>query len=41
MMGRIIGVAAVAGLHTDPDFRAALEASNGELKAARAKGLAP
>jgi len=41
MMGRIMGAAAVARLHTDPEFRAAIEASKVELKAVRAKGLQP
>jgi acid phosphatase (class A) len=41
MMGRIMGAAAVARLHSDPEFRAAMEASKDELKAVRAKGLQP
>ena len=41
MMGRIMGAAAVARLHSDPEFRAAIEASKDELKAVRAKGLQP
>lgn len=39
MMGRIMGAASVASLHSDPEFRAAIEASKGELKAVRSKGL--
>ena len=31
----------VASLHADPEFRAAIEASRDELKAARARGLQP
>lgn len=41
MMGRIMGAASVAKLHSDPEFRAAIEASKDELKANRAKGLQP
>ena len=41
MMGRIMGAASVARLHSDPEFRAAVEASKAELKAARATGLQP
>lgn len=41
MMGRIMGAAAVAQLHSDPDFRAAMEVAKSELKAVRAKGLPP
>ena len=41
MMGRIVGAAAVARLHSNPDFRAAMEASKKELEAVRAKGLQP
>lgn len=38
--GRIIGSAAVARLHTDPIFRAQLEAAKSELSAFRAKNIA-
>lgn len=41
MMGRIMGAAAVARLHADPEFIAAIEASRDELKAARDRGLQP
>ena len=41
MMGRIMGAASVAKLHSDPEFRAAIEASKDEIKAVRAKGLQP
>lgn len=41
MMGRIMGAAAVATLHTNSEFRAAIEASKDELKVVRAKGLKP
>ncbi|KPJ77839.1 MAG: acid phosphatase [Deltaproteobacteria bacterium SG8_13] len=39
--GRVVGAAAVARLHADPAFRAAIEASKAELAAVRAKGLKP
>lgn len=39
--GRFVGAAAVARLHTDPVFRAAIEAAKAELEAVRAKGLPP
>lgn len=41
MMGRIMGATSVASLHSDPEFRAAIEAAKDELKAARARGLQP
>jgi acid phosphatase (class A) len=41
MMGRIMGAAVVARLHSDPAFRASIEAAKDELKAVRAKGLQP
>ncbi len=41
MMGRRLGAAAVARLHANPDFLAAMEAARSELQAARAKGLKP
>jgi len=41
MMGRIMGAASVAKLHSSPEFRAAIEAAKDELKAIRAKGLPP
>lgn len=41
MMGRIVGAATVARLHSDPAFRTAIEAAKDELKAVRAKGLQP
>jgi acid phosphatase (class A) len=39
--GRFMGSAAVARLHTDPAFRAEIEAAKAELAAVRAKGLKP
>ncbi|HBD09117.1 MAG TPA: acid phosphatase [Syntrophobacteraceae bacterium] len=39
--GRLVGAAAVARLHSDPAFRAAIEAAKAELAAVRAKGLKP
>ncbi|QEM70233.1 phosphatase PAP2 family protein [Geobacter sp. FeAm09] len=39
--GRTVAAAVVARLHTDPAFRADLEAARAELAAVRAKGLAP
>ena len=39
MMGRIMGAAAFARLHADPEFLAAIEASRDELKAARDTGV--
>ena len=39
--GRIIGAAVVARLHTDPAFRADLDAAKAELDAVRARGLPP
>lgn len=39
--GRLVGAAAVARLHADPAFRAAIEAAKAELAAVRAKGLPP
>jgi acid phosphatase (class A) len=41
MMGRIMGASAVATLHSDPAFRAAIEAAKDELKAVRTKKLQP
>lgn len=41
MMGRIMGAAAVAKLHAEPEFIAALAAAKNELKNAQEKGLAP
>lgn len=41
MMGRIMGAAAVARLHSDPAFLAAIDAAKDELKAVRARGLKP
>lgn len=41
LMGRIMGAASVARLHSDPEFRSALEAARDELKAVRSKGLQP
>ncbi len=41
MMGRIMGAVSVASLHSDPEFRAAVEASKGELRNVRSKGLQP
>ncbi|MEA2114751.1 MAG: phosphatase PAP2 family protein [Thermodesulfobacteriota bacterium] len=41
MMGRIMGAAVVAKLHSDPAFRAAIEVAKAELKAVRAKSLQP
>lgn len=41
VMGRIMGAAAVARLHSDPTFRASMEAAKAEYAAARAKGLKP
>lgn len=41
MMGRIMGAASVASLHSDPEFRAAVEAAKGELRDVRSKGLQP
>lgn len=39
--GRFMGAAAVARLHSDPAFRAEIEAAKAELAAVRAKGLKP
>jgi acid phosphatase (class A) len=39
--GRVIGAAVVAKLHSDPVFRAQLDAAKKELAAARAQGLHP
>jgi acid phosphatase (class A) len=39
--GRSVGAAAVARLHSDPVFRAAIEAAKAELATVRAKGLIP
>ena len=39
--GRMVGAAAVARLHADPEFRAAVETARGEVVAARAQGLEP
>lgn len=39
--GRSVGAAAVARLHSDPVFRAAIEAAKAELATVRAKGLMP
>lgn len=39
--GRVIASAVVAKLHSDPVFRAQLDAAKKELAAARAKGLKP
>lgn len=39
--GRVIGAAVFAKLHTDPVFRAQLEAAKKELAAVRGKGLKP
>ncbi|MDD2338221.1 MAG: phosphatase PAP2 family protein [Geobacteraceae bacterium] len=39
--GRFVGAAAVARLHSDPEFRAAIVAAKAELAAVRAKGLKP
>ncbi len=41
MMGRIMGAAAVARLHSDPEFRVAMDAAKDELITVRAKGLQP
>lgn len=41
LMGRITGASAVAQLHSNSEFRAAVEASKIELKDVRAKGLKP
>lgn len=41
MMGRIMGAASVAKLHSNPEFRTAIEAAKDELKAFRAKGIPP
>ena len=41
MMGRIMGATSVASLHSDPEFRAAIEAARKELESARARGLQP
>jgi acid phosphatase (class A) len=41
MMGRLVGAAAVAGLHADPAFRAAIKAAKEELEVVRVKGLQP
>jgi acid phosphatase (class A) len=41
MMGRIVGAASVAKLHSNPDFLAAIEAAKNELKVVRAKELEP
>ena len=41
LMGRITGASAVAQLHSNEEFRAAVEASKIELKTVRAKGLKP
>jgi len=41
MMGRVVGAAAVARLHSDPQFEAALAASREELESVRARGLPP
>jgi acid phosphatase (class A) len=40
-MGRNVGAAAVARLHADPEFQAAIKAARRELVAVRAKGLSP
>jgi acid phosphatase (class A) len=39
--GRFVGAAAVARLHSDPEFRAAIVAAKAELETVRAKGLKP
>ncbi len=39
--GRSVGAAAVARLHSDPVFRAAIEAAKAELATVHAKGLRP
>ncbi|MGD9950314.1 MAG: phosphatase PAP2 family protein [Desulfobulbus sp.] len=39
--GRFVGAAAVARLHSDPEFRAAIVAAKAELAAVRSKGLKP
>ena len=39
--GRTVGAAAVARLHSDPEFRAAIEAAKSELATVRAKGIQP
>jgi acid phosphatase (class A) len=41
MMGRIMGAAAVARLHSDPTFLSAIEAAKEELKAVHTQGLQP
>ena len=40
-MGRTMGAAAVAVLHTDPAFRSAIQIAKQELKSVRTKGLPP
>jgi acid phosphatase (class A) len=40
-MGRMMGAAAVAKLHANPAFRAAMDAARKELEAIRARGLRP
>jgi acid phosphatase (class A) len=39
--GRMVGAAAVARLHAEPEFVAAVEAAKSEVAAARAQGLEP
>lgn len=39
--GRFVGAAAVARMHSDPAFRAEIEAAKAELATVRAKGLKP
>ena len=39
--GRLMGASTVARLHSNPEFRAAIEAAKAELATVRAKGLPP
>ncbi len=39
--GRMVGAGAIARLHAEPEFRAAVEAARSEVAAARAQGLEP
>ena len=41
IMGRIMGAAAVASLHSNPAFRTAISVAQDEVEAVRAKGLQP